>query len=340
MSRHQERQVLTFFVVAIAAVVGIVALVGGGGSGTTASGPASSVPASTDAPDSTEAPTSTDATPADESTAATAGVVDAAAVEPGPDSDLDGEELSADDTCLMTEQSLRQGQSGDSVVCLQQALIDAGYLEGTASGSFDYATFVAVEEMQTDRNLFVDGVVGRESALSLGIWPDEESFVVRTPPPPPGAMDSMGYPLSSVASTGKNAPPLPANSGSGRRVVYERAGQRVWAVDDDGSIIRSWLVSGSQYANEMPGTHTVYSRSDVSTAWNGKAWLPKMIRYQQTRIGHIGFHAIPLKVSDNSPYQTEAELGTRLSGGCQRQANADADFLWEFAQVGTTVVVI
>jgi peptidoglycan hydrolase-like protein with peptidoglycan-binding domain len=337
MSRHQERQVLTFFVVAIAAVVGIVALVGGGSSGTTASGPATSAPVVTDAPASTEAPPAAPTeTPTNE---AEAGVVDAA-LQPGPDSDLDGEELSADDTCLMTEQSLRQGESGDSVVCLQQALIDAGYLEGTASGSFDYGTFVAVEAMQTDRNLFVDGVVGRESAISLGIWPDEESFVVRTPPPPPGAMDSMGYPLSSVASTGKNAPPLPENSGSGRRVVYERAGQRVWAVDDNGSIIRSWLVSGSQYANEMPGTHTVYSRSDVSTAWNGKAWLPKMIRYQQTRIGHIGFHAIPLKVSDNSPYQTEAELGTRLSGGCQRQANADADFLWEFADVGTTVVVI
>jgi peptidoglycan hydrolase-like protein with peptidoglycan-binding domain len=338
MSRHQERQVLTFFVVAIAAVVGLVALVGGGGSGTTASEPATSAPVATDAPVATEAPA--DPPAADTSTDATAGVVDAAATEPGADSDLDGEVLSADDTCLMTEFSLRQGQSGDSVVCLQEALIAAGFLEGTASGSFDYATFVAVEEMQTDRNLFVDGVVGRESALSLGIWPDEESFVVRTPAPAPGSMDSMGYPLSSVSSTGKNAPPLPENSGSGRRVVYERAGQRVWAVDDDGTIIRSWLVSGSQYANEMPGTHTVYSRSDVSTAWNGKAWLPKMIRYQETRIGHIGFHAIPLHVADNSPYQTEAELGTRLSGGCQRQANADADFLWEFAQIGTTVVVI
>ena len=36
---------------------------------------------------------------------------------------------------------------------------------------------------------------------------------------------------------------------------------------------------------------------------------------------------------------TEAELGTRLSGGCQRQANADARFMWNFAPVGTPVVV-
>jgi hypothetical protein len=78
----------------------------------------------------------------------------------------------------------------------------------------------------------------------------------------------------------------------------------------------------------------------MSSAWNFQAHLPLMIRYQETDIGHIGFHAIPLHVSDGSPYQTEAELGTRLSGGCQRQANLDAAFLWNFAQVGTTVVVI
>ena len=162
---------------------------------------------------------------------------------------------------------------------------------------------------------------------------------MRTPPPPDGAMDSMGYLLSPVATTGADAPPLPDNSGSGRRVVYDRAGQRVWAVGNDGEVIRSWLVTGSKYSNEMPGTHTVYSRSERSTAWNGQAWLPQMIRYQQTEIGHIGFHAIPLHVSDNSPYQGTDELGTRLSGGCQRQHNLDSAFMWEFAQVGTTVVV-
>jgi lipoprotein-anchoring transpeptidase ErfK/SrfK len=150
----------------------------------------------------------------------------------------------------------------------------------------------------------------------------------------------MGYPLSSVSSAGDDAPPLPPDSGSGRRIVYHRGGQRVWAVGDEGQIIRSWLVSGSKYSNELPGTHEVYSRSEMSTAWNGKAYLPKMVRWLKTDIGAIGFHAIPLHRSDNSPYQTEDELGQRLSGGCQRQANRDAAFLWDFAQVGTKVVVI
>jgi hypothetical protein len=253
---------------------------------------------------------------------------------------LDGTDLTAAESCVMTVMSLRHGESGESVACLQTALAAAGYYRGSISGTFDQATFAAVEEVQAERNLFVDGVVGRETAISLAIWPDEESFVVRTPKPPPGAKDLMGYRLSSVATSGPDAPPLPPNSGSGKRLVYDRAGQRVWAVDKNERVIRSWLVSGSKYSNELPGTHEVYSKSDVSTAWNGKAWLPKMVRWLKTDIGAIGFHAIPLHVEDNSPYMTESELGTRLSGGCQRQANADAAFVWDFAEIGTKVVVI
>ncbi len=244
------------------------------------------------------------------------------------------------ETCEVAEESMRLGDTGDDIRCLQAALADAGLYTGEPSGSFDNATYNAVMSYQESEHLFVDGVAGRETGLSLGIWPEEPSQVVHTPPPPAGAMDSMGFALSSVASTGADAPPLPEGSGEGRRVVYQRAGQRVWAVDDNEQIIRSWLVSGSQYNNEAPGTHHVYSKSEESTAWNFKAKLPLMIRYQQTAIGHIGFHAIPLSAADGTPYQTEAELGQRLSGGCQRQANLDAQFLWYFADIGTKVVVI
>jgi lipoprotein-anchoring transpeptidase ErfK/SrfK len=242
--------------------------------------------------------------------------------------------------CKIKAMRLAQGDTGGDVHCLQQGLVNAGYLQAAqVTGLFDQATFNAVEKVQTERDLFVDGVVGRETALSLNVWPDEQSFVVHTPPPAPGAKDSMGYRLSSVASTGADAPPLPANSGAGRRVVYDRRSQRAWAVGSDGQIIRSWLVSGSKYGNEQPGEHQVYSRSEVSTAWNGRAYLPLMIRYQKTAIGNIGFHGIPTHVADGSAYMTEDQLGTRLSGGCQRQANLDAKFMWAFATVGTKVVV-
>ena len=253
--------------------------------------------------------------------------------------DLIGEDPASNEPCTIPMKALRPGTSGKNVVCLQQALVKNNYLE-KVTGTYDVATQVAVTALQTKKDLFVDGIAGRETALALGIWPDENLLVVRTPPPAKGAKDSLGFLLSSVASTGTSAPALPANSGSGRRLVYERAGQRVWAVDKNNEIIRSWLVSGSKYNNETPGAHQVYSRSEITTAWNGRAFLKKMVRWLKTAIGAIGFHQIPVHRSDNTVYQTEAELGTRLSGGCQRQAKLDADFLWSFAKIGTPVIVI
>ncbi|MET0458607.1 MAG: L,D-transpeptidase family protein [Ilumatobacteraceae bacterium] len=280
------------------------------------------------------------AVPSTTATVAPAGVVNPGSVptdETAPAEDL---AIALDGDCTIEATRLALGDSGVDVQCLQQGLITAGFLDGAITGQFDQATYAAVEDLQTERQLFVDGIVGRETAISVGVWPDEAALVIRTPPPAPGATDSMGFPLSSVSSVGADAPPVPADSGSGRRIVYERAGQRVWAIDSDNQVIRSWLITGSKYGNEQPGFHEVYSRSEQSTAWNGKAILPLMVRYQKTDIGAIGFHGIPLHVEDGSPYQTEAELGTRLSGGCQRQANPDAAFMWDFAQVGTTVVVI
>ncbi len=255
--------------------------------------------------------------------------------------DVSGPEpLAGSVSCVLDKRELRIGDSGVAVSCLQQALVAGGYLSGSPTGQFDNDTFSAVNKLQQDKDLFVDGVVGRETALALDVWPDETSLVVRTPPPANGAVDLLGYPLSFVATSGPDAPPLPPNSGSGKRVVYDRAGQRAWAVDKNERVLRSWLVAGSKYNNETPGTHEVYSRSDMSTAWNGKAYLPKMIRWLKTDIGAIGFHGIPRHVSDGSRYMKDSELGQRLSGGCQRQADADAAFLWDFAQVGTTVVVL
>ncbi len=325
MNTSEHRTLLMSGVGIVAAAILVVALVSGGSNTSTSPNDSTSTSSSSlvDIEPVTTVPGS------DSSTA------------PGTDPvDITGEEPTGDEPCVMTELSLAGGDTGPSVTCLQEALIVAGFLDTAATGVYDNATAAAVEKLQTDRDLFVDGKTGRETALSLGVWPDENSLVIRTPPPTPGAVDLLGYELSSVATSGPDTPPLPPDSGSGRRLVYERAGQRIWAVGEDNVVIRSWLVSGSKYNNETPGSHAVYSRSDVSTAWNGKAFLYKMVRWLKTDIGAIGFHALPIHRSDNTPYQTDAELGTRLSGGCQRQANLDADFTWDFAQIGTPVIVI
>jgi peptidoglycan hydrolase-like protein with peptidoglycan-binding domain len=260
--------------------------------------------------------------------------VDPAAAEVAPTVDIEG--------CVLDATSVREGDTGKSVECVQKALTATGFYTGAVDGTFDAEVAAAASTFQTAIGIYVDGVVGRQTASMLGIWPGDDSFVIRTPPPPAGAQDSMGFTLSSVATTGSDAPPMPPDTGqgTGKRIVYSKAGQRVWAVDKNEHVVRSYLVSGSQYNNELTGRHKVYSKSEMTTAWNGQADLPLMVRWLDTERGAIGFHQIPRHRSDGSLYQTEAELGTKLSGGCQRQTALDAQFMWYFADIGTPVYVV
>lgn len=244
--------------------------------------------------------------------------------------------------CQLEVIAAKVGDTGDAVECVQRALAVAGVYTGAIDGNFSPEVEAAAIAFQQQSDLYVDGIVGRQTAEQLGIWPGDDSFVVRTPEPAPGEVDLLGFELSSVASAGSDAPELPANAGqgTGRRIVYSRLHQRVWAIDDDERTVRSYLVSGSQYNNELPGVHEVYSRSEMTTGWNGEADLPMMVRWLDTERGAIGFHQIPTHKSDGSVYQTEAELGQRLSGGCQRQAHLDAVFMWNFGEIGTTVIVL
>ena len=131
---------------------------------------------------------------------------------------------------------------------------------------------------------------------------------------------------------------VPADSGSGRRVVFDMSDQHVWLVRDNGSAARSYPVSGSVYDNLDPGTYEVYSRSEQAYAFDGSGSMRYMVRFTQGDNAAIGFHDIPVDDAGDK-VQTQAELGTPQSHGCIRQWPDDAKALWRFAPLGTTVVV-
>lgn len=131
---------------------------------------------------------------------------------------------------------------------------------------------------------------------------------------------------------------LPADSGSGRRVVFSEEQQRVWLVADDGTVERTYLVSGSIYDNLDPGTYSVYSRSEQAWGIDDSGTMKWFVRFAHGPNAAIGFHDIP--IDDGSPVQSLDELGTPLSHGCIRQRTTDALAMWEFAPIGTTVVVV
>lgn len=134
--------------------------------------------------------------------------------------------------------------------------------------------------------------------------------------------------------------PVPADSGSGRRVVYDITGQQVWLVESDGSVARTYMVSGSRYDQLDPGTYEVFSASRHAVSWTGSETMEYMVRFHRGRNSNIGFHDIPVKSATGKEVQTLSELGAPLSDGCIRQDYVDAKALFDFAPVGTTVVVV
>ena len=130
---------------------------------------------------------------------------------------------------------------------------------------------------------------------------------------------------------------VPEDSGEGRRVVFDQSAQRVWLVRSDGSAERTYLVSGSVYDNLDPGTYSVFSRDKLAWGVDGSE-LRYMVRFTTGAEAAIGFHNIP--VVEGKKVQTPDELGTPLSDDSIRQWGKDAQALWEFAPLGTTVVVV
>ena len=181
-----------------------------------------------------------------------------------------------------------------------------------------------IRSYQASQGLYVDGVVGPQTAARMGIWGTPTAPSPRRRPPDAARGDTYG---------------LPSGSGSGRRVVYSRGAQQVWAVESDGRVVKTHRVSGRLY-EPYGGTYSVYSRSlyTYSTDNPDVKWR-YMVRFAYgPQGGRIGFHEIPNKFG--VPLQSVAQLGQPLSGGCVRQSTPDAQWMWNWAGLGTRVVVL
>jgi hypothetical protein len=163
---------------------------------------------------------------------------------------------------------------------------------------------------------------------------------------PSSSATSGGTPLGADAASAGSQPAaasptaVPADSGSGRRIVFSQSLQRVWLLGqrpDD--VQRTYLVSGSVTHNLQPGTYAVYSKARWAVGVEDSGVMQYFVRFTRGPTGAaIGFHSIPSK--NGVPLQTRAQLGTAQSHGCIRQNMPDAIALWNFAPIGTTVVVV
>ncbi len=147
--------------------------------------------------------------------------------------------------------------------------------------------------------------------------------VPRPPPPPPTARPAA--PATSA----------PSGSGAGKRIAYCVTCQRVWLIEANEAVSRTYRVSG-RAGVPRKGTYSVFSKSERASS--GSVTMRYMVRFARGRTLAIGFHSIP-RNRQGRPIQSESELGSYRSHGCVRQSDGDALALWNFAPVGTKVVV-
>jgi hypothetical protein len=163
---------------------------------------------------------------------------------------------------------------------------------------------------------------GDQASLMTQTFPDEARSSTSTTP---------------ATQTPATETGLPADTGWGKRIVFDISDQRVWLVDSDDEVSRTYLVSGSVTDNLKPGSYAVYSRSRWAVGVDDSGVMQYFVRFTRGDNAAIGFHSIPTK--NGRVLQTRAQLGTPQSHGCIRQALPDAIKLWNFAPVGTKVVV-
>ncbi|WP_415952397.1 hypothetical protein [Streptomyces sp. KLOTTS4A1] len=123
---------------------------------------------------------------------------------------------------------------------------------------------------------------------------------------------------------------LPAQSGQGERVVYSLGADRVWLVAENGKVTRTFTVQPST-VDPLPGEYHVTTRSGAITGSDGVP-IEHVVRFASNEGVTIGFSAA-------ANGATPKPDPSKRTGGI-RETREDGLAMWEFATVGTSVVVV
>lgn len=112
--------------------------------------------------------------------------------------------------------TLFNGSKGDDVRELQQALIDLGYLKGTADGIFGNKTEIAVRKFQKANKLSVDGLAGSTTRQLILSKAESKKSAATATPSPATATATPAPAASSTSSDNQTASSANASSSSGQ----------------------------------------------------------------------------------------------------------------------------
>jgi lipoprotein-anchoring transpeptidase ErfK/SrfK len=142
------------------------------------------------------------------------------------------------------------------------------------------------------------------------------------------------HPATSATNPAAAPDALPADSGSGARVVYSISAARAWLVDAAGATEQTFrVVPGT--VTPPAGTFHVNRKTSGATGSDGTS--VEYIVYFDNSATADDAHGFAFDAVANVTGLPPASTGR--TGGI-RMAQDDAQEVWDFASVGTTVVVL
>ncbi|WP_327361895.1 MULTISPECIES: hypothetical protein [unclassified Streptomyces] len=164
------------------------------------------------------------------------------------------------------------------------------------------------------------GFLGYQASATAPAHPPHAAPPVTAPSPVPSA-----HPAEAAKPVA-----VPAESGTGSRVVYSMALKRVWLVGESGQEPKSFPVKPST-AHPKPGTYLVNSRSGAVTGSDGVP-IEHVVRFATADGVVVGFSS---RVDGQMP-----EPDPNKKTGGIRMTRADGDAMWAFATISSKVVVV
>jgi peptidoglycan hydrolase-like protein with peptidoglycan-binding domain len=137
--------------------------------------------------------------------------------------------------------------------------------------------------------------------------------------------------------------PVPAHSGTGRRVVISQAQNWVWLVGRRGRVVaQAGVVDNPAVLHRGTWRTGSYCGRAARVRLNrsGSLWLDDFVRFAPCG---IGFHRIPRRMSTGEQIHPDWYLGTNLAGdshGCIRLSRRMAERVWAFTSGRTTTVKV
>ncbi|WP_405711876.1 hypothetical protein OG264_23400 [Streptomyces xanthophaeus] len=159
----------------------------------------------------------------------------------------------------------------------------------------------------------------------------QASATAPTPPPKAAAQDpAPSQDQAPVKQDPAKPAALPAESGTGVRVVYSVSQKRVWLVGEAGQEPKSFTVMPST-VHPKAGSYLVTSRSGAVTGSDGVP-IEHVVRFASPDGVAVGFSA---RVDGAMPEPDPS----KKTGGI-RMSRADGDAMWAFATINAKVVVV